>query len=312
MIPELNQLMKTNYLNLILIAVLAVCITDYAHAQAPKRKKKNSYNSRKPSDNPFLKSQWWLGFRAGANVTDAVPDQRFSAFSPINYAEDDLQKEYESFNLLGGHAGIEITYFHHGFSFSFQPNYRRQRFEYSNDFIWEGSSVNPDVDNTVELKYVQDHQLDYIELPFFIKYDIIRASQWRPFVQIGAYYGILTSANKSLEVSGTDAASGAASPFENESVIIGAEDLFINSSVGIAGGIGLNYDVNNVRIVFDITYRYGLNNITDTENRFSENQLSGVGDALDDLELRNIAASFGILFPLRYVTKNSKTFDAIN
>ncbi|MEM6522426.1 MAG: porin family protein [Bacteroidota bacterium] len=303
--------MKTNFLQVLFFTFLAVAITDYSHAQQQLRKrskKKNGYNTRKPLDNPFLKSQWWLGFRAGANLTDAVPDERFSAFSPINYTEDDLQKEYESFNLLGGHAGIEITYYHRGFSFSFQPNYRRQRFEYSNDFIWMGT----DGTNTVELRYVQDHQLDYIEFPLFVKYDIVRASQWRPFVQIGAYYGLLTGANKSMEVSGSDTASGAVSPFENESVIIGAEDLFIRSSAGLAGGIGLNYDVQNVRIVFDITYRYGLHNITDTENRFSENQLSGIGDALDDLTLRNISASFGILFPLRYITRNSKSFDAIN
>lgn len=303
--------MKTNYLKILSLTLLTLIITDYSHAQQQKRKrskKKNGYNTRKPSDNPYLKSQWWLGFRAGANLTEAVPDQRFSAFSPINYAEEDIRKDYESFNLLSGHAGIDITYYHQGFSFSFQPNYRRQRFEYSNDLIWEGSVPT----NSVELKYVQDHQLDYIEFPLFIKYDILRVSRWRPFVQIGAYYGLLTSANKSLEVSGSDSASGAASPFENESVIIGAEDLFIRSSAGVAGGLGVSYDVQNVRITFDITYRYGLHNITDTENRFSENQLSGIGDALDDLKMRNISASFGILFPLRYVTRNSKTFDAIN
>ena len=302
--------MKIKYLPVLFFTFFALTITDYSNAQQQRKrsKKKNGYNTRKPSDNPFLKSQWWLGFRAGANITEAVPDERFSAFSPLNYSSGELDKEYESFNLLGGYAGIEITYFHHGFSFSFQPNYRRQRFEYANEFTWEGTTGN----NTVRLKYVQDHQLDYIEFPLFIKYDIIRASRWRPFVQLGAYYGLLTSANKSLEVSGSDAASGAASPFENESVIIGAEDLFIQSSAGLAGGIGLNYDVANVRIVFDITYRYGLHNITNTETRFSENQLSGIGDALDNIKMQNISASFGVLFPLRYVTKNSKSFDAIN
>lgn len=302
--------MKINSLRLLLILVLCVCITDYSHAQgSKKKKKKNSYNTRKPLDNPFLKSQWWLGFKAGANVTDAVPDERFSAFSPINYSTDAIDKKYEQFNLLGGHAGIDITYFHHGFSFSFQPNYRRQRFEYANDFLWEDAL---DATNSIELNYVQDHQLDYIEFPLFIKYDILRASRWRPFVQIGGYYAVLTSANKSLEVSGTNSASGIAGSFENESVIIGAEDLFIKSSVGLAGGLGVSYDVQNVRITFDVVYRYGLNNVTNTENRFSENQLSGIGDALDDVKLQNIAASFGILFPLRYITKNSKSFDAIN
>ncbi|MEL7003131.1 MAG: hypothetical protein AAFN93_10395 [Bacteroidota bacterium] len=79
--------------------------------------------------------------------------------------------------------------------------------------------------------------------------------------------------------------------------------MFISSSVGVAGGVGVSYDVLNVRIIFDATYRYGLNNVTNAENRFSENQLSGIGDALDDLEFRNISFNLGILFPLRFLTK---------
>ncbi|TRX47315.1 PorT family protein [Fulvivirga sp. M361] len=303
--------MKFNYLYFGVILLSIVCITPHqvmGQYNAKKRKKKNTYNPRKPKDDPFSKSQWWLGFRAGANLTEATPDERFSAFSPINYQEEENEKKYGSFEKLGGHAGIEITYFHQRFSFSFQPNYRRQRFIYSNEFLWEDPN---DANNRVELKYEQDHQLDYIEFPLFIKYDLTQ-TRLRPFLQLGGYYAILTSANKSVEVSGADFASGGNGPFENEKLIIGAEDLFLKSSLGVSGGLGFTYDVYNSRIVFDITYRYGLNNITNAENRFSENQLSGIGDALDDIKLQNVAASLGILFPLRYITKNSKSFDAVN
>lgn len=298
--------MKTNVAVLAMTTLCVVLLTHgTSHGQFKGKKRKNSYNSRKPLNNPFLKSQWWLGFRAGGNLTEADPQERYSGFSPINYSEDENQKEYGGFEKLGGHAGLEITYYHKGFSFSFQPNYRRQTFVYSNDFLWEDEN-NPD--NRLELNYDQENQLDYLEFPVFVKYDFTQ-EKFRPFAQVGFYYALLTSANKSVEVSGADFASGGRGPFENEAVIIGAEDLFIRSSIGVAGGIGASYDVQNTRLVFDVTYRYGLNNITDVQNRFSENQLAGIGDALDDIHMRNISFTFGLLFPLRFISKN---YDAIN
>lgn len=271
-------------------------------AQRKKRDKiYPAYSSTKPNrQEQFLQTQWWLGFRAGVNLSEAEPTQSYSGFSPVNYDSELSDKSYSSFEHPGGHAGLEVTFYHRGFSFSLQPNYRRQRFSYSNSFAWFDSEVQ---DNRLELNYDQDHQLDYIEIPLFIKYDITRGT-FRPFVQIGGYYATLVSASKRVEISGTDYASGNAGPFETREVIIGAKDLFINSSVGIAAGIGASYDFWNVRLVIDATYRYGLSNITNAENRYSKNQLAGIGDALDDLEMKNMSFTAGFLFPLRFISKN--------
>lgn len=282
---------------------LLFCLT-FIVSPAQKKGKRAKANKaytkkREKKDDKFLDTQWWLGFKGGVNLSEAEPGDRFSAFSPINFSEEENRKTYSSFEGLAGQAGIEVTFYHKGFSFSLQPNYRRQRFSYSNDFLWEDAN-NPN--SRLELRYEQDHEVDYIEIPLFIKYDFTKTAA-RPFIQVGAYYATLVGANKSLVVSGADFASGGVGPFENEEVIIGADDLFISSSVGVAGGVGVSYDVLNVRIIFDATYRYGLNNVTNAENRFSENQLSGIGDALDDLEFRNISFNLGILFPLRFLTK---------
>lgn len=285
------------------------CLTitiSQAQQKTTRAKANKAYTSRKgKKDDKFLDTQWWLGFRGGVNLTEAEPGNRFSAFSPINYSAEDNRKTYSSFEGLAGQAGIEITFYHKGFSFSLQPNYRRQRFSYSNDLLWEDDN---NASSRLELRYDQDHQLDYIEIPFYVKYDLTKTTL-RPFIQVGAYYATLVSANKSLEVSGADFASGGIGPFENEKVIIGAEDLFLDSSVGVTGGVGVSYDVLNVRIIFDATYRYGLNNVTDVQNRFSENQLTGIGDALDDIELRNVSVNLGLLFPLRFLTKG---YNAVN
>lgn len=295
---------------LALIAAFAMilALTKQASAQHKRSREKMypAYSSSRPKpDDIFLQTQWWLGFRTGGNLTEAEPTMSYSGFSPINYSSASNEKRYSSFDKLGGQAGLEITFYHRGFSFSLQPNYRRERFSYINNFVWTDTG-NPD--NQLELQYDQDHQLDYIEIPLFIKYDITHGKV-RPFVQVGGYYATLVNASKSVEITGTDYASGNESPFQTQKAIIGAKDLFIKSSIGVTGGVGVSYDFWNMRLIFDATYRYGLNNITNTKNRYTENQLAGIGDALDDVELRNISFTFGFLFPLRFL---SKTYDAVN
>jgi len=286
----------------ILLAVLAMATTQVDAQRKKKRKTYPVYSVQpRPSENDkFLSTQWWLGFKAGANTTEAVPVQRFSGFSPINYETTTNEKQYESFGKLSGLAGLEITFYHKGFSFSLQPNYRRQRFIYSNAYEWTETGNE---DNQLILNYEQSHLLDYIDIPFFIKYDITQ-TKFRPFIQVGAYYAKLVSAQKSVEITGTDYASGDAGPFETQNLIIGAEDMFLKSSTGLAGGVGFSYDALNVRFVFDVTYRYGLNNVTNVKNRYSTNELASIGDALDDIELRNISISLGCVFPLRFINEN--------
>lgn len=282
--------------SIILSLSIFMLLSFAAHGQFYKHK----YNTKKPSEaDKFEKTQWWLGFKAGANLTEPNVSQQYYGFSPVNYPASDLDKDYDSWDKLGGQAGLEITFYHQGFSFSFQPNYRRQSFSYSNTYQWLSSENSA---NSIDLKYDYNHKLDYVELPLLIKYDILKGSKFRPFVQVGGYYATLTNANKEIEISGTDYASGNAGPFDNQQLIIGANDLFIKSSVGILGGVGVAYDFWNIRLVFDASYKHGLNNIADQKNRYAENQLSGLGDALDDIQLNNLSFNFGALFPLRFIS----------
>lgn len=289
------------------VSLLLLCVLVFSTSYAQRKKKSKSYFTydvpQRPSENErFLRTQWWLGFKAGVNTSIASPEQRYGGFSAIN-GENTYEKDYEDFGHLSGHSGIVVTFYHKGFSFSFEPNYRRQTFAYSNNFEWVDSN-NPD--NSLVLQYDQNHLLDYLEFPIFIKYDITQ-TKFRPFIQVGAYYGRLMSAEKSVEISGTDFASGNESPFETQTIRLGVDDLFKKQLTGIIGGIGFSYDFWNIRLVFDANYRYGLNNITLAENRYEENQLSGIGDSLDDINLRNISISLGTVFPLRFISENYKS-----
>jgi outer membrane protein W len=129
-------------------------------------------------------------------------------------------------------------------------------------------------------------------------------------VQIGVYTAMLINASKDVSVKGIDNAAGGVNEFTNESIIIGAKDLFAKNHWGLMGGAGVNYNLgNNVRLNVDIMYRYGMSNIVSTKNRYDSDRLSGVGDVLDDLTLDNLAISIGCLFPLRFLSSGFKTLD---
>lgn len=275
---------------LIIVVLLGVMVS----ASAQNRKKKA------PSQDPFLNTQWWLGFRGGTNLTSTSRENLYSSFSPINYESSEIRKTYESYNLPGIQAALEFSFYIKGFYISFQPGYINMRFRYKNEYEWTDQENQT---NTLSLSYTHTQNLDYFEFPLIFKYEFTKTKA-RPFVQLGGYYATLLNAQKKVETTGTDNASGGTNDFENEEFTVGVDDLFLKSSAGILIGGGVNYDPGNVRLIFDINYRYGLHNVTNAQNRFSDNTLTSIGDVFDDISLRNLAFSVGALFPLKFLSKN--------
>lgn len=291
-----------------LVCLFVVLSTIESPAQANRnRNKKSGYPARKPDKkNTFLDTQWWLGLKTGINLSEAVPEMRYAVFSPINYEDQQLEKTYGQYSKTGMQAGIEVTFYHKGFSFSLQPNYRRQRFSYENEYAWSNPAIE---EQSLTLFYAQTVSLDYIEIPFSLKYDILKTTKWRPFIQAGAYYGLLAGAEKSIDITGKDQASGGINEFEGESLQVGAKALFLKSSAGVLGGVGVNYDLWKIRVALDIVYRHGLHNISNAKNRYSNNSLSGLGDTMDDITLNNLSFNIGFLFPLRFISKDFNAID---
>jgi len=285
-----------------LLPLLLVVLALPLHAQV---KKKQGFNNRARNENmKFLEKQWWLGFKAGANLTDVVPDTRYTIITPTNYNATRTEKSYDSYNKTGSQVSLEVTFYFKGFSFSFQPTYRHSRFTYHSDYRW----TNPEnAAERLELTFNQEQQIDYADLPLLVKYEFT-GNKLRPYVQAGAFYGLLIDATKSVKVSGVDYASGGTNAFENEAVIVGAKDLFENYGGWLAGA-GVNYNLGNVRLVFDVAYRQGMSNMANVNNRFGNDRLNGIGDAQDDLTMRNITVSAGVLFPLRFLSNSFKALD---
>ncbi|MBL0743801.1 outer membrane beta-barrel protein [Chryseolinea lacunae] len=299
--------MKRLYFVLLFFLIVATATAQEKKRSGSERKRKNNaaYNKKNKEDDKFLQKQWWLGFKAGPNLSKVSVDKTYSIVVPTNYEASTIGKNYESYNLMGSQATLEVSFYFKGFTISFQPTYQRSRFEYSNQFTWSDTVAT----HNVELKYNQEQKLSYAVLPLLVKYDFL-TGRLRPYVQIGVYSALLLDATKIVTVSGVDQASGGANEFQNESVIVGAKDLFAKSHWGLLGGVGLNYNLgNNVRLNFDVAYKHGMSNISSTKNRFSSDRLSGVGDALDDLKLDNISVTLGCLFPLRFLSSGFKTLD---
>jgi hypothetical protein len=252
----------------------------------------------------FLNKQFWLGFKAGVNLTNPVVESRYSVITPNNYDLSQTEKRYESFNKIGSHATLEVTFYYKGISVSAQPTYRSSRFTYSNEYMWTSAGT---AGQRLNLKFDQEQQLDYADLPLLLKYEFTQ-NDLRPYLQAGVYYSILVNATKGVTVSGTDNASGGTNNFENEPVVVGAKDLFTNNW-GLIGGAGVNYNLGNVRLVFDVSYHLGMSNIADVNNRFANDRLSGIGDAQDDLKTNHLLFSVGCLFPLRFLSSNFKSLD---
>lgn len=271
---------------------------------AQKKRKVTYYNSA-ARQNPFLQQQWWIGLKGGVNVTKIGIDKRYSILAPTNYPQQKTDKKYENFKPIATHIGLEATYFFRGFSISVQPTYQTLKFTYSNEYAW-ADNENPN--NMLELSYDQEHQVNYIVLPLIFKYEF-NAPNVTPYIQAGAYFNHLINANKEVNISGIDYASGGVNKFESEPVMVGATDLFAKQHYGFMAGAGLYYNVGNIRLNFDVQYRLGQSVINSGKNRYNNDRLAGIGDAMDDITADNIAVSIGTLFPLRFLSSGFKSYD---
>lgn len=280
-----------------------------AHAQEKKKKRPVSpaFKEKKAKeDAKFLNKQWWLGLKAGGNLSKVSVEKSYSAVSPTNYNYSDISKRYTSFDLVGSHATLEATFYFKGFSLSFQPTYQHSRFMYTNAYEWTSTQSES---YRVELNFEQEQKVDHAIIPLVVKYDIT-GNKMRPYVQVGIYTAMRINASKEVTVKGIDYAAGGENEFSSESIIVGAKDLFAKNHWGLLGGVGLNYNLgNNVRLNFDVMYRHGMSNITSTKNRYGSDRLNGVTDVMDDLTLDNLNFSIGCLFPLRFLSSGFKTLD---
>lgn len=284
------------------IILLLALLPSISFAQVGRNKPIPASSIKK---NTFLETQWWLGIRGGFNLSAVTVNSRYSVIEPIDYNAILLSKDYQNYNRLGNQVGLDVSFYYKGFYICFQPGYRHTRISYQNEYFWFDRD-NPGTE--IELKYEHENRLDHLEIPLIIKYDIM-GNKLRPFLQAGIFNAYLINANKTLDISGIDRASGGTNEFKTGTISTGASQLFNRSYWGLIGGAGLHYQVGNIRLVLDASYRHGMSDVTRASARFGSDSFAGVGEAQDDLSLNNITLSLGCIFPLKFLSSNFKSMD---
>ncbi|MEQ9304125.1 MAG: outer membrane beta-barrel protein [Marinoscillum sp.] len=284
-----------SYGSKILACLFLLCLTTLSVAQR-KSSPPSSFES-------FLNTQWWLGLRFGLNYTEPNSITRYSVFSPINYESETLEKEYEVFNLAGGQAGLDISFYHNGFSIGIQPTFKIMRYQYLNRFEWLGDGNEDGLETTLDVT----QKLDIIEVPLILKYEVIKRGKVRPFVLAGLQQSFIIATQKKVKIEHVDFLSDNPQTYSGGTYALGNTDRMQNF-YGAVGGIGTSLDYANIRTVVEVTYLRGLSAVTSSDDPFSENELVALGDVNDELKINNLNISLSFVFPLRYIDKTFQPY----
>jgi len=283
---------KTISFTILLLFTLALASTGIAQKRKP---------ARKPGSNSdFLKTQWWLGIRSGINYTNVTPLERFPGFNPVNYDAEQLDKDYQDFTMPAFHVGLDVTFYHAGFSISTLPTFMRHNITYTSGTAWIGDTDN----ERFETDYETNQSVTFIDLPLTVKYDFL-SGKIRPFLMAGGFYSFVFDANKSVNINETDFASGAPITYERTNINLNNRNEFVNNW-GVLGGIGASFDFWNIRTVIDIQYRHSFNSVVNASERYQESVFSSFGEIQDDYNITNYSGSISFVFPLRYIDSQFK------
>jgi hypothetical protein len=241
----------------------------------------------------------------------------------INFTQPQILGSYDIITLLDGEAVQGSQYnslfqnFGNQIGFSFlleindhisiglMPQMARYSYGYSSsmDFFSNDGTLASTTENTSK------QRLNYLNFPLFIQYTI-RHADFSPYLIAGFSYGYLRNAQHDVVTNTTI--------YANEEELVFSQPTsdnysseFIRSKLSILGGVGAYYDLTQFRLAADITYWYGLNNISHETNRFQNQTISGsTYDISDDIKLHHLILNVSLLFPINKQT-NRGSLDCV-
>ena len=287
----------TDHQRSILLAIFVILLIPSIIFGQPKQ----SGRKQAPKSGAADGTQWWIGLRAGINLNSANVLKSYSVFSyPVEFPDTDNKKNYESFNKPALEFGFSVAYeFIRGLSLNLLPVYSSNRLSYSNSFSWM-DAIDPD--KIVQISYDIETRLQYVQFPLTVKYELMQ-SKFKPYVQVGGYYGILTDALKKVNTTGQDRASGADNEINITELSVGIDERVRKNNYGFLGGIGFTWNLGNARFGLEANYLYGLQNLDNTALKFHDNQLlTGVYDVPDDYRLNTVEILLQAIIPLKFIT----------
>jgi hypothetical protein len=243
----------------------------------------------------YVAPRFLVGLKLGTNFTMMQPGDRYMVLEPVDSTRMDFYQKDYVFHLnhsRGTQFGMVLEYaLTKHLSITIQPAVSTVKFKYTNTFTREREGKDD-----LTLNYTHRHKLGYIEIPVLLTYRRI-TGKFKPYFQVGGYYSLLQSGEKLLQA--------VSLPDEEykEEAIVDIKQQFTTSNFGFWLGAGLEYELNNmgIRLQAGVSYRHGLNNITDKAQRYENKELMfSYYDVFDDMKPGNWALSVKVLLPLSY------------
>ena len=173
-----------------------------------------------------------IGIKSGLNLSN------------LNY-KNDLQG-YEFSFRKGLNLGLFGEFFlNNNFSLHLEIIYSERGTKYSTEEKPFNDHIIP------EQSFIQN--VDYLELPIFIQYNFINNSAITPKLFLGPFISYLLSANLELDWKNT------------KTDDLNQKDYFKSTDYGIIVGAGIAYSLKSGRLLLDIRYQFGLQNISSIE-----------------------------------------------
>jgi hypothetical protein len=210
-----------------------------------------------------------------------------------NFGASDLN-EYSGNYLLSGvglQGGLYINrYIYKNLGVSFEVLYTQNIYNFQDKIPYEATTNSYGI-----IDY--EETLTTILVPLTLTYDFYTPTKWDPYIRGGFGTGLLMDAKSSLvrDYEGTGSVQLAK--------IKGSDIAFKNSRKdfnfwAVLGG-GVKFKIPHSYIMMDLRYNFGLNNIVERENRYSQDEQPIVFDYHyegNDFRLDNITFSVGWVY----------------
>ena len=256
-----------------------------------------------------------IGGTLGANYAIPSPTESFYVFSipsantnaitPIRSNYYGLNNAFKKPEVLGTRFGLQVIYaLTPRISLSPIVAFSSLRFGYIDQFTW-ADSPNPVVRLSIRTERNSFHTINFLDMPFYVRYQFMPKKKLKPYLLGGAFYNLTLSGSKQIDIQEFPAVevNGQRTDFfgNASSVDISITSLLNNRYYGLVGGAGLNYAYENFRFSFSFTYRYGLNNIVSTTNRYDNQDLIfGYHDIFDNIRLDQLNFQLGVSYTLTH------------
>jgi len=242
------------------------------------------YLSRKFTTTPIF----ILFAKAGVNFAQPSTIHNFGVDN-TNFSSE----EYSSRLGLNFAVGSEFNMSDH-LSLGLELQYSFQNYSYSN------SLFNNDIQQF-------DENMNIFNIPIYLKYRFKLNKFW-PFVYAGFSNDFILNSQAELQLIDREVAEGDENSAEfsvtGPQVSLTDQRNFYNYS--LIGGIGAKYRIGYNYLFLDIRYVYGLTNIVNIENQYSNSELLYRYGYVDDYKrLNNLMISFGYIYPLYKPRKKS-------